>query len=156
MWQLMTSPFRQFSVPEPVYGTPVYIMAEELRQIADFDFSSRPALAVQRDIFVFQCCVGWLGSTAWWQCWTRPQGVRSECRLANVPAAIWHAEHFAVTCTSAWRILTSLPQWADTRKAARLCPIPWDWQGYKARCAEGLWSDMIYSDLLLDLWRIKT
>ena len=31
---------------------------KELRQIADFDFSSRPALAVQRDIFEFQCCVG--------------------------------------------------------------------------------------------------
>ena len=27
-----------------------------------------------------------------------------------------------VTCTSAWRILTSLLQWADTRKAARLLP----------------------------------
>ena len=55
---ITASSFRQFSVPEPVYGTPVYITAEELPRIADFDFSSRPALAVQRDIFVFQCCVG--------------------------------------------------------------------------------------------------
>jgi len=40
------------------YGTPYYITLEERNQIADFDLSARPALAVQRDIFIFQCCIG--------------------------------------------------------------------------------------------------
>ena len=71
---IMTSPFRQFSVPEPVYGTPVYITAEELRQIADFDFSNRPALAVQRDIFVFQCCVGCRIGDLYRMTWSNVEG----------------------------------------------------------------------------------
>ena len=41
-----------------VYGTPWYLTIEERDQLARFDLSSRPALAVQRDIFVFQCLVG--------------------------------------------------------------------------------------------------
>ena len=40
------------------YGTPFYISLEERNQIADFDLSGHPQLAVQRDIFVFQCCIG--------------------------------------------------------------------------------------------------
>ena len=68
------SPFRQFSVPEPVYGTPVYITAEELRQIPDFDFSNRPALAVQRDIFVFQCCVGCRIGDLYRMTWSNVEG----------------------------------------------------------------------------------
>lgn len=40
------------------YGTPYYITIEERDQIADFDLSNRPELAVQRDIFIFQCCIG--------------------------------------------------------------------------------------------------
>lgn len=71
---ITVSPFRQFSVPEPVYGTPVYITAEELRQIADFDFSSRPALAVQRDIFVFQCCVGCRIGDLYRMTWSNVEG----------------------------------------------------------------------------------
>lgn len=71
---ITTSPFRQFSVPEPVYGTPVYITAEELRQIADFDFSSRPALAIQRDIFVFQCCVGCRIGDLYHMTWSNVEG----------------------------------------------------------------------------------
>ena len=31
---------------------------EERNQIADFNLSDHPELAVQRDIFVFQCCIG--------------------------------------------------------------------------------------------------
>ena len=71
---ITVSPFRQFSVPEPVYGTPVYITAEELRQIADFDFSNHPALAVQRDIFVFQCCVGCRIGDLYRMTWSNVEG----------------------------------------------------------------------------------
>lgn len=40
------------------YGTPVYISLEERNQIADFDLSAHPQLAIQRDIFIFQCLIG--------------------------------------------------------------------------------------------------
>lgn len=40
------------------YGTPYYITIEERNAIAAHDLESRPALAVQRDIFVFHCLVG--------------------------------------------------------------------------------------------------
>lgn len=40
------------------YGTPYYITLEERNLIADFDLSSRIALSIQRDVFIFQCCVG--------------------------------------------------------------------------------------------------
>lgn len=40
------------------YGTPYYITLEERNQIADFDLSGHPQLAIQRDIFIFQCCIG--------------------------------------------------------------------------------------------------
>ena len=40
------------------YGTPYYITLEERNRIADFDLSAHPKLAVQRDIFIFQCCIG--------------------------------------------------------------------------------------------------
>ena len=63
MWaidqELMTkSPFRKFKISKDVYGTPFYISLEERHQIEQADLSHRPALAVQRDIFVFHCCVG--------------------------------------------------------------------------------------------------
>lgn len=40
------------------YGTPYYITLEERNQIADFDLSAHPQLSIQRDIFIFQCCIG--------------------------------------------------------------------------------------------------
>lgn len=40
------------------YGTPIYISDEEVLALARHDFSSDRRLAVQRDIFVFQCSVG--------------------------------------------------------------------------------------------------
>ena len=40
------------------YGTPYYITIEERDKIADFNFSGKPALEVQRDIFIFQCLIG--------------------------------------------------------------------------------------------------
>lgn len=41
-----------------LYGTPIYLTAEEVNQIFAMDFSDTPSLEVQRDIFVFQCSVG--------------------------------------------------------------------------------------------------
>lgn len=41
-----------------VYGTPFYLEAEEVERVASADFAGRPALAVQRDVFVFQCMTG--------------------------------------------------------------------------------------------------
>lgn len=51
-------PFREFPLESPVYGTPYYITLEERQRIAEADLSSRPALAVQRDVFIFHCCIG--------------------------------------------------------------------------------------------------
>lgn len=51
-------PFRKYGVPPTLYGTPYYLTIDERRHLSDFDLSSRPALAVQRDIFVFQCLIG--------------------------------------------------------------------------------------------------
>lgn len=40
------------------YGTPFYLTLEERNLIADFDLSKYPQLAMQRDIFIFQCLIG--------------------------------------------------------------------------------------------------
>lgn len=40
------------------YGTPYYITLEERNQIAEANLSEHQALAIQRDIFIFQCCIG--------------------------------------------------------------------------------------------------
>ena len=52
------NPFKHFTVEECVYGTPYYITIEERNQLYKTDLSATPALAVQRDIFVFQCLIG--------------------------------------------------------------------------------------------------
>ena len=52
------NPFRTYSVPQYLYGTPYYITVEERNQLWAFDLSDNPRLAVQRDIFVFQCVIG--------------------------------------------------------------------------------------------------
>lgn len=51
-------PFAGYTLETPRYGTPYYITLEELEQLYATDLSRRPGLAVQRDIFVFQCQVG--------------------------------------------------------------------------------------------------
>lgn len=53
-----TNPFRHFAGPQPLYGTPYYITVDERNQLMNFDLSDNPRLAVQRDIFVFQCVIG--------------------------------------------------------------------------------------------------
>lgn len=52
------NPFALFDMPSQTYGTPYYITLAERNKIADYDLSDNPRLAVQRDIFVFQCLVG--------------------------------------------------------------------------------------------------
>lgn len=52
------NPFRKYSAPQYLYGTPYYITIEERNQLAACDLSDRPRLAEQRDIFVFQCVIG--------------------------------------------------------------------------------------------------
>lgn len=55
----MNNPFVKYvsSVYEK-YGTPIYIKDEEVLQLADFDFSYNKHLDTQRNIFIFQCCIG--------------------------------------------------------------------------------------------------
>ena len=51
-------PFDGLEISSETYGTPVYITLDERNIIADFDLSHRPFLAIQRDIFIFQCLIG--------------------------------------------------------------------------------------------------
>lgn len=53
-----TNPFKDFNIEKCVYGTPYYITIDERNQLYKIDLSHRPQLAVQRDVFVFQCLVG--------------------------------------------------------------------------------------------------
>ena len=52
------NPFKGYSVGESVYGTPIYISNDERKKLYEADLSATPSLAVQRDIFVFQCLIG--------------------------------------------------------------------------------------------------
>lgn len=52
------NPFKNYSIEECVYGTPYYISIEERNNLFSTDLSHRPPLAIQRDIFVFQCLIG--------------------------------------------------------------------------------------------------
>ncbi|MBR3647086.1 MAG: phage integrase SAM-like domain-containing protein [Paludibacteraceae bacterium] len=51
------SPFKQYKVPAEVFGTPIFLTTEERDRLYAFD-GLAPALAVQRDIFIFQCHIG--------------------------------------------------------------------------------------------------
>lgn len=52
------NPFIKYKIPEAIYGTPYYITIEERNKLYTFNLPNRPGLAVQRDIFVFQCLIG--------------------------------------------------------------------------------------------------
>lgn len=52
------NPFTRFTFGNCVYGTPYYISVEERNHLYNFDLSEHPAIAVQRDIFIFQCLTG--------------------------------------------------------------------------------------------------
>lgn len=51
------NPFEGWTIPQEVYGDPIFLTREEREQIAEFAGLSM-AKAVQRDIFIFQCLVG--------------------------------------------------------------------------------------------------
>ena len=55
---IQESPLADFGMPAEKYGTPIYITKEEMHVIYNYDFSAEPHLDRQRDIFVFQCCIG--------------------------------------------------------------------------------------------------
>ncbi len=52
------NPFKNFTVEECVYGTPFYISIDERNRLYQTNLARHPHLAVQRDIFVFQCLIG--------------------------------------------------------------------------------------------------
>lgn len=52
------NPFDDYKVGVPTYGSPIFISSEERDKIMNTDLSHNFALAIQRDIFVFQCLVG--------------------------------------------------------------------------------------------------
>lgn len=54
----ITDPFNDYIPVKEEYGTPFYLTIKERNQIYKHDFSSKPNLELQRDIFIFQCMVG--------------------------------------------------------------------------------------------------
>lgn len=52
------NPFMCYSFGNCVYGTPYYISIQERERIYHTNLSRHPHLAIQRDIFVFQCLTG--------------------------------------------------------------------------------------------------
>ncbi len=52
------NPFGHFHIESELYGTPVYLTKEEVKQLYAFDFSGEKELEEQRDVFVFQCNLG--------------------------------------------------------------------------------------------------
>ncbi|MCE4564343.1 phage integrase SAM-like domain-containing protein [Maribellus sp. CM-23] len=52
------NPFSRFKIKEDVVGSPIYINITERNNLLHFDLSSNERLAIQRDIFVFQCLIG--------------------------------------------------------------------------------------------------
>lgn len=51
-------PFTGIRIGMQQYGTPYYITISERNKIADMDLSAYKVLAIQRDIFTFQCLIG--------------------------------------------------------------------------------------------------
>lgn len=51
-------PFRGYQIGTAVYGTPYYLTLDERDRLYRTNLRRHPALAVQRDVFVFQCLVG--------------------------------------------------------------------------------------------------
>ena len=50
--------FQNFKIKECKYGTPFFITIEERNKLFKMNMTKRPQLAIQRDIFVFQCLIG--------------------------------------------------------------------------------------------------
>lgn len=52
------NPLDTYTSSQNVYGSPVYLTVDERHRLERFDLSRCPSLEVQRDIFIFQCCIG--------------------------------------------------------------------------------------------------
>lgn len=52
------NPFDDYSIESCKYGSPYFITNEERNILYNTDLSHRPQLAIQRDIYVFQCFIG--------------------------------------------------------------------------------------------------
>lgn len=52
------NPFGHFKIEEQIYGTPYYITIDERNRLYRTNLSRHPRLAIQRDIFIFQCMIG--------------------------------------------------------------------------------------------------
>lgn len=52
------SPFEGFRIPMERYASPFYLSLQDLDTIWKTDLTAKPALAIQRDIFIFQCNTG--------------------------------------------------------------------------------------------------
>ena len=50
--------WRNFTIRNEAYGTPIYLTLEERDRILDFDLSGFPRLECHRDMFIFQCMIG--------------------------------------------------------------------------------------------------
>lgn len=55
---IKSSPFDHFRIPAERYTSPIYLSLQDLNTIWKADLTDRPALAIQRDIFIFQCNIG--------------------------------------------------------------------------------------------------
>ena len=51
-------PFEKYKIPGCVYGKPYFMTWDEIERLYNYDFTNRPKLGIQRDIFIFQSCVG--------------------------------------------------------------------------------------------------
>lgn len=56
--KMTNKPLKNYESKPDLYGTPYYITIEERNQLHKTNLSRHPQLAIQRDIFVFQCLIG--------------------------------------------------------------------------------------------------
>ena len=52
------TPFMDYEIKPLIYGTPYFLNIDERNYLTTYDFKDRTDLAIQRDIFIFQCMVG--------------------------------------------------------------------------------------------------
>jgi len=55
---IVGTPFNRFTYTSELYGDPFQLTELEVRQLIFFDLSDTPEYERQRDVFVFQCCIG--------------------------------------------------------------------------------------------------
>lgn len=57
--RMQGNPFKGVTIGSETYGSPIYITMDECETIANFDLTNESqTIQQQRDIFIFQCCVG--------------------------------------------------------------------------------------------------